>query len=159
MGRLGAILGASWAVLDAARTKQANMPEMYVFRKEWGDFCFVGVLLGASWGVLGASGPSCSHLRPSVSALGPSWGPFWSSLRPSWRYLRLSGRSETLCASLQGAGGGELGGRSSAGDRGHATGPATWDLVFGAIFCLEGQKRRDLVIKMSAAWARCVGGP
>ena len=55
LGHPGAILGASWAVLDAVEAKEANMLKMYVFLREWDDFCFLGVSLGASWGVLGAS--------------------------------------------------------------------------------------------------------
>ena len=48
LGRLGALLGASWAVLgaswavvDAVNTQEANMLKIYVFRKEWDDFCFL----------------------------------------------------------------------------------------------------------------------
>ena len=63
LGRLGAILGASWAVLDAVKAPKANIVKMYVFRKDWGDFCPFGALLGCSWGSLEAS-----------------WGP----LVPSW---------------------------------------------------------------------------
>ena len=55
MGRPGVVLGASWAVLDATKTKEANMLKMYVLRREWDDFCLLGVPLGAFWGVLGAS--------------------------------------------------------------------------------------------------------
>ena len=36
---------------------------------------------------------------------------------------------------------------------------STPNLVFGAIFCVEGRKRRDLVTKTKASWARSVGGP
>ena len=35
----------------------------------------------------------------------------------------------------------------------------SWDFVFWHIFCLEGQKRSDLVTKTRASCARCVGGP
>ena len=48
-------MGASCAVLDTVKTKEANMLKMLVFRKEWDDFCLLGVPLGASCGVLGAS--------------------------------------------------------------------------------------------------------
>ena len=52
--------------------------------------------------------------------------------------------------------GGRLGGGGRpVGGRGH--GRSSPDLVFGHIFCVEGQKRRDLVTKMNAPWARCVG--
>ena len=55
MGRPGVVLGASWAVLDATKTKEANMLKMYVLRREWDDLCLLEVPLGAFWGVLGAS--------------------------------------------------------------------------------------------------------
>ena len=44
-GRLGTILGASWAVLDAAKTKKANMLNMYVFLKGLGRFLLLGAFL------------------------------------------------------------------------------------------------------------------
>ena len=44
----GAVLGASCAVLDTWKSKEANIVKMYVFLREWDDFCLSGVPLGAS---------------------------------------------------------------------------------------------------------------
>ena len=61
LGSFWPILGASWAVWDAGKTRKANILEMYVFPKDWYDFCFSGPSWGFSWGPLGA-------------LLGRSWG-------------------------------------------------------------------------------------
>ena len=47
------VLGASSAVLNADECEKANMLKMFVFRKEWGDFCVLGGCLKAFWGSLG----------------------------------------------------------------------------------------------------------
>ena len=85
MGRPGAVLGASWAVLDTWKSKEANMLNMYVSLKEWDDVCLLGVPLGASSGVLGAS---WAVLKPYGALFERSWavfGPSWTFPTPSWR--------------------------------------------------------------------------
>ena len=94
MGRLGALLVASWAFLGRswgplgqswsvepknARTLEP-LKKVERFVRLGTHF---GVLLEPSWGVLGASGavlrPSCaswSAIGPSRGPLGPPWGPF-----------------------------------------------------------------------------------
>ena len=70
-------MGVSWAVLDAMKAKEANLLKMYVFLREWDDFCLLGVSLGASWGVL----------RASWAVLKPPGGFFersWAVLERSW---------------------------------------------------------------------------
>ena len=70
-------MGVSWAVLDAMKAKEANLLKMYVFLKEWDDFCLLGVSFGASWGVL----------RASWAVLKPPGGFFersWAVLERSW---------------------------------------------------------------------------
>ena len=73
-------MGASWAVLDPVSTKEANMLEMYVFRKEWDNSCLLGALWGASWSVLRAS---VAVLKPSWALLERSWAV--AQFRFGWR--------------------------------------------------------------------------
>ena len=80
MGASQAVMGASWAVLDAVQTKEANRLKMYVFRKEWDNLCFLGALWGASWSVLRAS---VAVLKPSWSLLERSWAV--AQFRFGWR--------------------------------------------------------------------------
>ena len=37
--RLGVILGASWIALKGVKDEEADMLKMYVFLREWDDFC------------------------------------------------------------------------------------------------------------------------
>ena len=77
-------MGASSAILDGLKTEKASMLKMYVFPKDWDEFCFLGYswgLLGASWrplgGLLGASlgllGAFGGFLGASLAVLGLSW--------------------------------------------------------------------------------------
>ena len=91
MARLGTVLGALLAVLDAAKTKEASMLKMYVFRREFGNFCFLGLsrrfsgsFLGQSWG---PRGPSRSHLGSSWGYPGPSGRSLGLSWRSPWTFL------------------------------------------------------------------------
>ena len=45
--RLGTLLGGSWTVLDAVKAPKANMLKTHVFRKDWDDFCNLGLVCGA----------------------------------------------------------------------------------------------------------------
>ena len=60
-GRLGAILGLSWAILGPS----------------WGHLKHLGAILGPSWGHLG---PSWGHLGVILGHLGPLLGPSWGHL-------------------------------------------------------------------------------
>ena len=85
MGRPGAVLGASWAVLDTWKSKEANMLKMYVFLWEWDDFCLLGLPLGASCGVVVAF---WAVLKPYSALFERSWAVFglsWTFPTPSWR--------------------------------------------------------------------------
>ena len=73
--------------MDAAKAKQANMLNMYVLRLEYDDFCFLGVLLGASWGVLGAS---WAVLKPSKALFERSWAVLGALLGLSEAVLKAS---------------------------------------------------------------------
>ena len=64
-------MGASWAVVDAVRTEEANTLKMYVFRKEWGYFCPFGDPLG---GLLGRLEGLCGRLEAVLGSLGPLLG-------------------------------------------------------------------------------------
>ena len=64
-GRLGAILGPSWAILGPS----------------WGCLGALGAVLGPSWGRLG---PSWGRLGALGAVLGPSWGRLGAVLGPSW---------------------------------------------------------------------------
>ena len=118
MGALGAILGASWAVLGRRKAENAQMPKSFKNLRKINEFGFFGLpggplggllgrlggLLGASWAVLGrrkaekAQMPkSFKHLRKinDFGLFGPSWRTSWRLLGPSWRPLgSLLGRFE-----------------------------------------------------------------
>ena len=128
-GRLGTVLGASWAVLEQSWgprgpswgdlggllgrfrpfvARQSEILKNLQKQLKINDFCLLGASWEASWRPLGASwgplGPSWSHLRASWRPLGPSrtqlW-PFRSALGPSWSRLgRLLGRLGRLLGRL-----------------------------------------------------------
>ena len=70
LGRLGAVLEASWAVLERRKAEKARTPKTWKKQLKINDFRFLGPSWEASW-------------RP----LGPSWRP----LGPSWGHLRRLG--------------------------------------------------------------------
>ena len=90
-GSVGAVLEAHPAVLDALPTQNASLAKMYVFPKEWGDFCLVGVLSKASGGGLGASG---AVLEPSAGRAASIWGSLGPSAARSGPLRRLRGGPE-----------------------------------------------------------------
>ena len=55
LGRLGAVLGGSWAVLERRKAEKAKMPKTSKKPMEINDFGFVGPSLEGSWRSLGAS--------------------------------------------------------------------------------------------------------
>ena len=77
---LGAVLGASWAVLEASRGPPGSFPEASwgLLFPLWGRYwACPGAVLGASWAVFG---PYWAVLGRYWAVLGPSWGP----VGPSW---------------------------------------------------------------------------
>ena len=112
---------------------------------------FLAGLLRASWDVLEASGAVLGISWASWSDLSASRGPLGPSERPRGFLLARVG---ALLGEQVGGARGQAGAREGVG----AMERPTTDFVFGHIFCLEGRKRRDLVTKMKASWARCVGG-
>ena len=84
MGRLGAILEASGAVLEASKTEKANLLKMSVFQWECCDFC----LMELSWGSPRAPlEPSGGVFEACVAVWGASWaaaGQFGVVLGPPW---------------------------------------------------------------------------
>merc|ERR1712151_629968 len=99
LGHLGAVLEASWAVLERRKAEKAGRPKSFKNKWKINDFGLLGRSQEASWRPLGASwrplGPSWAHLGrlgalfgrlggllgrlggllgPSRPVLGPSWG-------------------------------------------------------------------------------------
>ena len=78
-GHLGAILGARVAVVDASETESPRMPKMSVFRREWDDFCLLGLSGGV---VLGRRGSLLAWLGGLWSCLGAPWACSEAVLAP-----------------------------------------------------------------------------
>ena len=71
MGRLGAVLGASWAVLGRQKPEKARMLRFFQHLKEMSGFCLLRPLLGGSLGAfLGRLGGLSGRLG---AVLGASW--------------------------------------------------------------------------------------
>ena len=132
MGRLGAILGASWAVLERRKADNARRPSTFktigksltftswgLLGLSWGPLGGLlgrlGAVLGASWAVLErrrvekARRPkSFQNLRKvnDFGLSGPSWKASWRPLGASWRPLGPSwarlGRLGALSGRLEG---------------------------------------------------------
>ena len=81
VGRVAAVLGASWAGLNAVKAERSHMPQIYVFLREWGSFCILALSGEAAW----------RRRRPYWRLLWPSLGPFGSHLGQFWGRLGLSG--------------------------------------------------------------------
>ena len=66
LGRLGAILGASWAVLERREAEEARTPKSFKKQLEINEFSLLGPSWECSWRPLGAScrpfGPFGRHL-------------------------------------------------------------------------------------------------
>ena len=71
--RLGTLLGGSWTVLDAVKAPKANMLKTHVFRKDWDDFCNLGLVCGAVEALLRRLGRLLCRLGQVVAVLGVSW--------------------------------------------------------------------------------------
>ncbi len=99
LGRPGATLGASWAVLARGEAEKARTPKFLKNVWEIHDFCLLGLSWERSWRPFGASrrplGPSGGRqgvLDRSFGDSGPSWivlGASWGTLGPSWDFFRL----------------------------------------------------------------------
>ena len=83
-GRLGAVLGASWAVLERRKAERARSPKTSKKPMKINDFGFLGPSWEASWMPLGPSwrplGPSGGHLE--------RFGAIWSRLKALLDCLR-----------------------------------------------------------------------
>ena len=86
MGRLGALLEASWAVFERREAEKARRPKSFQNFRKTDDFGLLGLSSEASWKPLGALlGPLGCLLGPFGGFLGPSWGILGAFLGPSWR--------------------------------------------------------------------------
>ena len=102
MGRLGAVLRLSWAVLGASWA--VERPSWAVLGASWGP---LGAMLEASWAVLECRQPENARTRKTLKNtmkindfgfLGPPWkssrnalGASWGLLGQSWGHLGLLG--------------------------------------------------------------------
>jgi len=89
---LGAIVCASWALLDAVKTKKANVLNIYVSLKSAGRSLFLGALfwgssLGAFWRPHGPSSGHIGRLGKLLGRLGGLLDHLGGSLGPSWPVL------------------------------------------------------------------------
>ena len=105
LGRLGAVLGASWAVFERRKPEKARKPKTSKKTMNINDFGFLGPSWEASWKPLGASwrhlGPSGGHLerlRAIFRRLGALLDRLGSFLGASWLVFgppsRLSGADD-----------------------------------------------------------------
>jgi hypothetical protein len=85
LGRFGTTLGASWAILDALKTKKlrtTDQGETNMMSEESSVTLVIECLLGSIsepfWGVT---------LVASWAVLRPSWWPLWTVLGASWSVL------------------------------------------------------------------------
>ena len=98
VGRLGALLRASWAVSEPSCGKPAwalfeparaplgafGGASSGLLRASWGP---LGGLTEASWGLLGASWGGELDFSVRLPSLGPLLGPSWGHCEPSWAAL------------------------------------------------------------------------
>ena len=98
LGRLGAVIGASWSVLERRKLEKSRTPKTLKITMKINDLGILEASWEASWSALGASwrplGPSWGHLGrlgALLGRLGGLLGPLGRFLGPSWPVLGPSG--------------------------------------------------------------------
>ena len=91
MSRLGAILGASWVVLERREAETARMPKSFNHLRKINDFCLLGTSWQGSWRPLGASGSHLGRFGAILWRIGALLDHIEGLLGASWLFLGLSG--------------------------------------------------------------------